>query len=126
MGKLGRPRAVWWFSIASIAVSSVAFGEEGARAAGDLAPPPPPPAASAVAPRGAGEAARVRAKRGDCAGALDAFDQAARATIDPVVRRDRGLCHEQLGHPYPAIDDYRYYLTQRPDAPDADDIRSRL
>lgn len=70
--------------------------------------------------------ARARARAGDCAGALAAFDAALRITIDPTLRRDRGLCHEKLNHPYPAIDDYRAYLTARPDAPDADQIRQRL
>ena len=87
------------------------------------APAGPPVDTAAATPA---EAARARAKAGDCAAALDGFDQAARATIEPTVRRDRGLCHEQLGHPYPAIDDYRYYLTNRPNASDADDIHNRL
>lgn len=70
--------------------------------------------------------ARQRARAGDCAGALPAFDAAVRVTIEPTLRRDRGLCHEKLGDPYPAIDDYRAYVTARPDAPDADQIRDRL
>ena len=71
-------------------------------------------------------AARQRARAGDCAGALVAFDAAIRTTIEPTLRRDRGLCHEKLGDPFPAIEDYRVYLTARPDAPDADQIRDRL
>src|SRR5258708_900192 len=67
--------------------------------------------------------ARGRARAGDCAGALPAFDAAIRLTIEPTLRRDRGLCHEKLGDPFPAIEDYRAYLTARPDAPDADQIR---
>ena len=70
--------------------------------------------------------ARQRARAGDCAGALPAFDNAVNQTIEPTLRRDRGLCHEKLGHPFPAIDDYRAYLTARPDAPDAEQIRDRL
>jgi len=70
--------------------------------------------------------ARQRARAGDCAGALKAFDTAINLTIEPTLRRDRGLCHEKLGHPFPAMDDYRSYLTARPDAPDADQIRDRL
>jgi hypothetical protein len=73
-----------------------------------------------------GTVARQRARAGDCAGALPAFDAAVRVTIEPTLRRDRGLCHEKLGDPFPAIDDYRFYLTARPDAPDADQIRDRL
>jgi hypothetical protein len=42
------------------------------------------------------------------------------------LRRDRGLCHEKLGDPFPAMNDYREYLITRPDAPDADQIRDRL
>ena len=70
--------------------------------------------------------ARARARAGDCAGALPSFDVAIRSTIEPTLRRDRGLCHEKLGDPYPAIADYRAYLTARADAPDADQIRDRL
>ncbi|AKV03298.1 hypothetical protein AKJ09_09961 [Labilithrix luteola] len=70
--------------------------------------------------------ARQRMRAGDCAGAIPAFDEAIRVTIEPTLRRDRGLCHEKLDEPYPAIDDYRAYLMARPDAPDADQIRDRL
>ncbi|HTQ45388.1 MAG TPA: tetratricopeptide repeat protein [Polyangiaceae bacterium] len=70
--------------------------------------------------------ARARMRNGDCAGAVDAFDEAVKHSIDPTLRRDRGLCHEQLGHPYPAIDDYRVYLAAEPDAPDAQSIQARL
>ena len=73
-----------------------------------------------------GTAARARARAGDCAGALPAFDAAVRVTIEPTLRRDRGLCHEKLGNPFPAIEDYRAYLVGRADAPDADQIRDRL
>src|ERR1700722_12184438 len=54
---------------------------------------------------------RTRMKKGDCVGAIDAFDTVLRTAIDPTVNRDRGLCNERLGYPYPAIDDYRAYLT---------------
>jgi hypothetical protein len=70
--------------------------------------------------------ARSRARAGDCAGALPAFDAAIKNTIEPSLRRDRGLCHEKLGDTYPAIEDYRAYLTARPEANDADQIRERL
>jgi len=70
--------------------------------------------------------ARARMRRGDCTGALDAFDEALRTTVEATLYRDRGLCHETLGQPYPAIQDYRTYLTSRPDAPDADAIGNRL
>lgn len=70
--------------------------------------------------------ARSRARAGDCAGALAGFDAAISRTVEPSLRRDRGLCHEKLSHPFPAIDDYRAYLTARPDAPDSDQIRQRL
>lgn len=70
--------------------------------------------------------ARTKARAGDCKGALASFDVAIAATVEPTLRRDRGLCHEKLDHPYPAIDDYRAYLVARPEAPDADQIRDRL
>jgi tetratricopeptide (TPR) repeat protein len=70
--------------------------------------------------------ARALAAKGNCAAALEAFDQALHASIDLAVRRDRGLCHEQLGNAFPAMDDYRAYLVAQPDAPDSNDIRERL
>lgn len=80
-----------------------------------------------MAERGIVKTARNRMKGGDCAGALDAFDEALQEPgNDATLYRDRGACHDRLGHPYPAIDDYRTYLTMLPDAVDADAIRSRL
>lgn len=93
------------------------------KAQGATSPPPQPTMAQ---PTSAGDAAEQRMRAGDCAGALDAFDAALRTTIDPELHRDRGLCHEKLGHPFPAIEDYRFYLTRRPDAADADAIRGRV
>ncbi|HEY1957574.1 MAG TPA: tetratricopeptide repeat protein [Polyangiaceae bacterium] len=72
------------------------------------------------------EAARAKAAAGDCKAALDFFDEALRHSIDPTLYRDRGVCHEKLGDIYPAIDDYRAYLSQEPDATDADKFRQRL
>jgi hypothetical protein len=87
------------------------------------APPPKPTMAQATS---AGDVAEQRLRGGDCAGALDAFDAALKNSLDPELHRDRGLCHEKLGHPFPAIEDYRFYLTRRPDAADADAIRARV
>jgi tetratricopeptide (TPR) repeat protein len=71
--------------------------------------------------------ARKRMAAGDYEGALTSFDAAIRtSTQDPTLYRDRGVCHEQLGHPYPAIDDYREYLTDAPNAADAETFRTRL
>jgi hypothetical protein len=72
------------------------------------------------------DAARAKMRSGDLAGALDAFDQALQSSTDPTLLRDRGLCHEQLSQPYPAIDDLRAYLTAMPDAGDAEDMRAHL
>jgi Tetratricopeptide repeat len=73
-----------------------------------------------------GDQARARMRTGDCAGALEIFDAALRTSTDPTLRRDRGLCHERLGHAYPAIDDLRAYLTAAPEASDAEDVRQHL
>ncbi len=70
--------------------------------------------------------ARSRVRAGDCDGALTLFDRAIRTSIEPTLWRDRGLCHEKLGHPFPAADDYRAYLVARPNAADAEQIRERL
>ncbi len=65
----------------------------------------------------------MRGRRLAFGGATDAFDVALRTSIEPELRRDRGMCHEKLGHPFPAIDDYRAYLVGRPNAPDSDAIQ---
>lgn len=70
--------------------------------------------------------ARGKMKAGDCKAAIDGFDAALKGSNDPSLRRDRGICHEKLGHPYPAIEDYRAYLTALPEAPDSNNIRERL
>jgi hypothetical protein len=92
-------------------------------------PRAPASAATLIHPDPAGEAiavGRARLAKGDCPGALEAFDAALRTSMDVTVHRDRGLCHEQLGHPFPAMDDFRVYLAAVPDAADAEDIRGRL
>jgi hypothetical protein len=117
---------VWWLLGAAVAVGAVptvAHAQSRSRAQSPPSGPVvihPDPASDAI---GLG---RTRMAKGDCAGALEAFDAALRTSIDVTVRRDRGLCHEQLGHPFPAMDDFRAYLTAVPDAPDAEDIRTRL
>jgi hypothetical protein len=75
---------------------------------------------------GSGEMGRTKSREGDCVSALDYFDRAISVHPRPDLVRDRGLCHDKLNHPYPAIRDYRAYLAERPDAPDADQIRARL
>ncbi len=125
VGALGKGSR--WLSVAvTLGVSTVA-SLASAQTAGRQAPPAAgplvvhrDPAAEAIS------LARARMAKGDYAGALEAFDAAMRTSFDPRVRRDRGLCHEQLGHPFPAMEDFRVYLAAVPDAPDSDDIRSRL
>lgn len=71
--------------------------------------------------------ARRLASIGRCDEALAPFDAAVYSrSEDATLRRDRGVCHERLGHPSPAIEDYRAYLSMDPGAPDAMSIRTRL
>jgi len=70
--------------------------------------------------------ARTKARAEDCAGALPLFDEAVRITIEPTLRRDRGACHDKLGNPTAALDDYRAYLYARPEASDAKEIEERI
>jgi hypothetical protein len=88
---------------------------------------PTPPPITETRPGGDAAAyAEERMRAGDCAAALDAFDQALQRSDVPELRRDRGSCHEKLGQPFPAIDDYRAYLEVRPDASDAGLVREHL
>lgn len=70
--------------------------------------------------------ARAKARADDCAGALPLFDEAVRLTIEPTLRRDRGACHDKLGNPTAAVEDYRAYLYARPEAADAKDVEERI
>ncbi|MBX3227326.1 MAG: tetratricopeptide repeat protein [Labilithrix sp.] len=73
------------------------------------------------------EEARGRARGGDCAGALTLFDAAVKAgSKDPLVLRDRGICHDRLGNVFPAVEDYRAYLASTPAAPDREQIQQRI
>ncbi len=54
------------------------------------------------------------------------FDEAIRITIEPTLRRDRAACHDKLGNPSAAVDDYRAYLFARPEASDAKDVEERI
>jgi hypothetical protein len=127
-GTRGTGSCVRWLGVALFAagasplVPAAAHAQPPARAAAPSGPVliHPDPAADAIA------LGRIRMAKGDCAGALEAFDAALRTSVDVTVRRDRGLCHEQLGQPFPAMDDFRAYLTVVPDAADAEDIRMRL
>jgi hypothetical protein len=71
-------------------------------------------------------AAREQMAAGKWAAAIALFDRAIAVTIDPTLKRDRGICHDKLDEPFPAMDDYRDYLTARPNAPDAGRIAERL
>jgi hypothetical protein len=70
--------------------------------------------------------ARAKARADDCAGALPLFDEAVRLTIEPTLRRDRGACHDKLGNPTAAVEDYRAYLYARPEASDAKEVEERI
>ena len=115
---------VEWQRLRFVVAVAALFGARDAAAqarAAQQAPPPP-----ITRPASPGGAAEERLRAGDYAGALDAFDAALRTRIDPELQRDRGVCHEKLGQPFPAIDDYRAYLTRRPNAADAEAIRARV
>jgi hypothetical protein len=128
---MGRFHAIAW----ALAVGALGFASRVASAQGSSAASP---AARRYRPQplnlhkdqlgstAYAEAGRSRMRAGDCENALEDFDAALRTSADPTIYRDRGLCHEKLGHPYPAIDDYREYLTDVPDAPDAEPFRQRL
>jgi hypothetical protein len=71
--------------------------------------------------------ARRLSSIGRCDEALAPFDAAIESRSgEASLRRDRGACHERLGHPAPAIEDYRAYLSMEPSAPDAASIKTRL
>lgn len=110
--------------IVLLLVSRAAFAQ------GTSAPAEPPPGPLTYehnrTSERAGERGRSAAQKKDYAACIEAFDEALLTSVDPVFFRDRGICHDRAGHRYPAIDDYRQYLFDRPEAPDSDSIRERL
>ncbi len=117
----------WWLALWSAGATAVVSATAlDAHAQPPRQAPPGPLVIHRDPAEGAVGVGRARMSKGDYAGALEAFDAALRTSADPVLHRDRGLCHEQLGHPFPAMDDFRYYLTALPDAPDSEDVRNRL
>jgi hypothetical protein len=122
MGRRGDVRA-----FVALAAGAWLAGSARAAAQGPAKDPPKLGPVTRDAPWSvATERGRGFAKAGDCKAAVDAFDEAARHVVDPTVLRDRGLCHQALGNTFPAVDDFRRYLYERPDAADAPDIRARL
>lgn len=114
----------------ALAVSTPLLLSLSSTAAAQPHPAPPKAGPLRVARTGSADAfaagARAQLKAGNCSAALDLFDLAIEVIQDPLLYRDRGLCHEKLGHAFPALDDFRTYLTMRPEAQDSDDIRARL
>jgi hypothetical protein len=118
-----RPRALGaWAPLGAVSLSLLASSAEAAPQRRDSGPL----FTQIDTGQGAAASARALAVKGDCAHALAQYDIALHSSIDMTIRRDRGLCHEALGNPFPAMDDYRAYLTVSPDAPDSADIRARL
>jgi hypothetical protein len=114
---------VEWQRLRIVVAGAALFCARDAAAQG-AAQPGAPAAPQYAGPR---DIAEQRFHAGNCAGAIDAFDAALRNdSMNPELRRDRGACHEKLGQPFPAIDDYRFYVVHRPDAADAEAIRAKI
>jgi tetratricopeptide (TPR) repeat protein len=62
-------------------------------------------------------------KLGEYQAALDSFKEAYRNFEDPSFLFNIAQCHRQLDHKQEAIKLYRTYLTDAPNAPNADDVR---
>ncbi len=75
-----------------------------------------------------GEYARGKAlyDQGNFAAARLAFESAQRLAPSPVLYYNIGLCHEGLGEWQEAIDDYRRYLAEAPNAPNRSQVEERI
>jgi tetratricopeptide (TPR) repeat protein len=62
----------------------------------------------------------------DYAHALEKFEAARRLKPLPAFDFNIARCHDRLGQAEPAIAAYERYLTAAPDAPDADEVRTRV
>ncbi len=103
-------------------------------------PPPPPPPAMTNAPAGAapppallppvggappavtelGNRGQSLYARGDYAGALTSFIQAAKLSGDPNMIFDVGVTHYTMSHPREALQHFQIYLERAPSAPNRD------
>jgi hypothetical protein len=71
--------------------------------------------------------ARGLAVNGQCDLAIAVYDRAIQLSPSrPELLRERGGCHEQLGHRKAAADDYRAYCAVAPTAPDVPALRQRI
>lgn len=71
------------------------------------------------------EAERLYA-RGEYAGAIRLLREVLETNDDPVLYFNLGRAHEGAGESDAAISAYEHYLEGSPDAPDSDDVRSRI
>src|ERR1700761_5988465 len=65
-----------------------------------------------------------RYEAGDFAGALAAFQDARRVATAPELDYDVGRCWDQLGRVDDAILEYRRYVTEAPNAPNAAAVKA--
>jgi hypothetical protein len=71
--------------------------------------------------------ARGLALGGQCDQAIPIYDRAIQLSPSkPELLRERGACHEQLGHRKPAADDYRAFCDAAPTAPEVPALRQRI
>ena len=84
---------------------------------------PPAFAADKDAARQAYEEGRRRYDLNEFEAALESFKRAYLAYEDPVFLFNIAQCHRQLGHQQDAINFYRSYLRNLPNAPNADEVK---
>ena len=65
-------------------------------------------------------------KQGDYQAAIRSFEEAASLRPSPLLDYNIGRCHDQLGQHKAAAARYERYLSARPDAPNAQQVRRRL
>ena len=63
---------------------------------------------------------------GRFATALEEFDKAYAASKRPALLYNIGVCHERLGRFAEAVDHYKRYLRELPDAADRDAVQARV
>jgi hypothetical protein len=88
------------------------------------------PASSLAQPREwriEAQRARGLAVSGRCDLAIAAFDRAVELEPSrPDLLRDRGACHDRLGHRELAVEDYTAYCDAAPTSPDVPPLRQRI
>lgn len=72
------------------------------------------------------ERASHLAAKNKCGQAIGEYDKAIAVLHDPTLLFNRGECHRKLGNLESALEDYQQFLAELPDAPNREQVETRI